>query len=425
MRWSVNRRRAIAVLSAFALAAGVAACGEDDDDSDGSGATTPNAPAEKAAFTGDPVKVFMLLPIETPVSDESDTKAVIEASVAALNEAGGLNGSEIQLEHCNDTDANAELACVRKAVKDKAVAFVGSAFVFNPAPAQKELAKAKIPSIAPLAIQQVEFGTPANYPITVTSFGLLACAQQVTEATGGTKVSAISNDLPVQKELLQTIEAIANATNVSYGESVSTSVTQADFAGPVKQLANSGADLVVDALTPGSQTQFFAGVRSIGEEFKAFCGTSSNLNYDTLGQLGDMGKDVYVSTGLPATDEDNAAKFPLVAEFRDVAESVELRSPGNAFNGFLAVHVLDQAAKTVTGELTGPKMMDAMNGLAPDLSGAGLPEIDFSKPVEAPGLERLFNPIVNLLRYSPEKKEMEATDVKQLNLLELFGALQG
>jgi len=433
VRRSHRWRTMVACAALATTGAVVAGCGDDEGSEPTAGKTTAQAAAP--TFTGDPVTVYFQAPIKTKISDNSDALAAVKAGARAINAAGGLNGSELKVTSCNDTDANAELDCVRKATSADAAAFVGSSFVFNPKAGQDALKKAGIPSVAPLAIQQVEYGNPINFPIYTTSFGILACPQQITEAVGAKKISSITQDLPVQKELQQTLQGVAGALKLPYGKSVSVPVSQTDFSAPVKQLADAGTDAVVDILAPPTQPAFFTALRSVGQTFKGFCGVPSIATYATLKQLGEQADSFYMSSGLPATNAASAEKLPLVQQFREEMTAAadagdgeasldKLLSPGNAFNAWLGTQVLKQVVEGVNGNITSKSLLAALNKAKVDLSGAGLPPLDFSKPIPAPGFERLFNPIVQLTKWDSGEKDFVATDVKPANVLEIFGALQ-
>jgi hypothetical protein len=422
---------AMAVVLAAAMAVG---CG-DDDSKDESGAATATTPTQKVAFTGEPITVYFNGPLESPVADLSDVAAAIRAGTRTLNAQGGLNGSEVKVKVCSDTDANAEAACVRRAIADKASAFVGSYFLYNPKASEAALEKAGIPNVAPLAAQQVEFSNSINFPIFTSSMGLLACPSQIRSATDAKRISTVGQDLPIQKELMGTIVALAKATKLAFGTSAAVPISQADYSGAVKRLAESKPDAVIDVLTPTAQLAFFTAQRSLGQKFAATCAVPANFTTPSLKKLGPDAGSVYLSSGLPPTSEAAAEKFPLLKEFREEMSAAadagdedasldSLSTEGNALNSWLGVQLLEQAAKNVNGTVTGSKLLAALNKTKVDLSGADLPPIDFSKPVKAPGFERFFNDVVKLYRWDPSTEAMVPTDATPVHILELFAALK-
>lgn len=415
------RRRAavLAAVAGIALLAG--GCGSDDNESSEATSSTP-----KQTFTGDPITVYLITGLKTAQYDNTTLAEATKAGLAQINAAGGIGGREVKLKTCNDTDANAELTCARNAGKDKAVAFLASSMLFNAKGALKELERSGIPSIAPLAVTQAEYAAPVNFPVTPTSFGALACPQQIAEATQTKSIAAISQDLAAQQELLKTLGGVAAVNKLKYS-SVAVSVSETDFSASAQKLSKSGAEAVIDVLTPTAQTAFFTAIRSIGAKFKGFCTITNSQTIAGLKQLGADADGIYFPTALPATNEASAKKFPLVASFRKAMEGIEesvTATPTSAFAGWIAVEVFKQVTEKVDGELTAESLMKALNSAQVDLSGAGMPTVDFSKPIPAKGFERMFNPVVNMLKWDSKTGDLVSTDVKPANVLEIFGQLQ-
>jgi ABC-type branched-subunit amino acid transport system substrate-binding protein len=427
---AVGRRSTLrlVVVAAATLVASAVTAGCGGDAQSGGGTTS-----SKQSFTGDPVTIYVQGTLKTPVSDLSDAVAAVKLQAKKINDEGGLGGHEVVIKTCNDTDANAEMECVRKATAEKALAFVGSSFIFNPQPAQSALAKASTASVAPLAIQQVEYSSPINFPLYSPSFGILTCPQQMVQGAGSQKIGAITQDLPVQKELLKTIGGLAQVEGTPFGAGVAVPQTQTDFSSAVRQIADSGADTVVNILVPPTQPSFFAATSSVGQKFK-YCGSPSSFTLPILNQIGAISGDLYVSTNLPPVGEEGADKYPLVKQFYEDmnaateagdkdADPKNLGAPGNALNGYLGMELINQVAADVKGELTPKSFLAAMNKATFDLAGVGGPTLDFSKPVPGPALQRLFNPVVTLYKWDTAKGEFTTTNAKPTNVLEAFGKL--
>jgi branched-chain amino acid transport system substrate-binding protein len=434
------------VASAVAVAALAAGCGGGDDDSGSkSGSATTAGTTQSVAgttnpatFSGKPITIYWQAPINTQVANNADSLAGVRAGVRALNAQGGLNGSEVKLSVCDDRDANDELKCVRKAVADKAAAFVGSSQIFNGKAAQAILRKENIPDIAVNLIAQTEWSNPISFPIWTSNLGVIACPVQMTAATGAKRVSTIGQDLPPQKELARLTKGVAAAKAVPYGTNVTVPIAQTDFSGAVKQLADSHPDAIADLLTGPSLIGFFGAARSLGQNFGGYCSMAAILPIPTLKQLKAQADNVYGSWGLPPTNADAAEKYPLVKQFRDEmtaeanaadgdknASLDKLTTPGMALNAWLGVQaVLKQGAEKVSGPITGAKLLDALNKTTLDLSGAGMQSIDFSKPPApaVPGYERFFNPMVTLKKWDSSLGDFVENDAPPVNLLTLLAA---
>ncbi len=416
-------RRGWLAATAAVLASGLVAagCGDDDDNGEDTAAT----------FTGEPVKVYVQLPIETELADFGDAAEIVEFTAEQINDEGGLDGHELVVEVCNDTDASSEQDCVRQAANDNALAFIGSVFIFDPGGGQDALAKAKIPNLAPVTAQLVEFSNPINFPIYATSFGVLACPEQLVAATGAQPVGAISEELPPQEELLQTLDALSSARGFEYSGAATVPVEETDFTSAVRELSDQGAKSVVNVLTPTGTPAFFSAIEGSGSEFEAYCGDTTNFTYDNMRQLNNG--DVYVSIGLPPPSEEKAEELPLIQEFRDDTEAAvdagfeadleDANSPDAMLNGWLSLRILEQVVPEVTGDLNSANLLKALNQAQVDLSEAGVPPLDFSKPAEVPGFERLFNPILELYRWDPEAGDLVEAEAEPVNALDLFTSL--
>ena len=74
----------------------------------------------------DPIKLFVIAPVATPIQNYPDAQAGAEAAAAAINKKGGIKGRKIEIAYCNTrSNANTAVACARQAVSEKSAAVVG------------------------------------------------------------------------------------------------------------------------------------------------------------------------------------------------------------------------------------------------------------------------------------------------------------
>jgi ABC-type branched-subunit amino acid transport system substrate-binding protein len=412
----------VVVIAAASIASG---CGDDDDDDSNDGATA------STEFTGPPVTIYTETVIKTQVGDAPEIPAAVSAAARAINEEGGLNGHEVKVEFCNDTDANAELACARKAISEDALAFSGAAFLFNPVSAQDALAKAKIANVAPLAANPVEYSQAINFPIDTTPVaGNFPCVTQAPEASGKETVGQITQDLPPQVAGATQIEAVAKGSGADYAGTVVVPISQTDFSAPVQEAVDNGTEVLLSWLAPAQLPALLQSATSLGEEF-VYCLTAGSAPLQVLEQLGALASEFYVGEGLPPTTEATAEEHPMMQDFIDQMKAEEDAGnadasltkgiPVHALRAWLGVQVIKQVSESITGELTSATLLDALNKATVDLGGL-TPPLDFSKPVDAPGFERAFNPMVTLAKWDPDAKEFVETDQPPENALELVAA---
>ena len=411
------------IVGASLLAAG---CGSDDDAAPST--TGAAAPAKRVSFSGAPVTIYTLSQLKTPVGDLSEIPAAARAGAAAINAAGGLDGHEVKVVACNDTDANAELACARKAIAGKAIAFVGSAFTFNGAAAQALLTKAGIANVAPLAVSPAEYAVPVNFLIDGATFGAFTCPGAVARQAGAKKIGFVAQNFPVQKQLGTALEGVSAAQGLEFTGSVYTPANQSDFASTAQGLTSEGAQVVSIGLTPAAVPGFLQAASATGSTYSK-CLIPPAFSVDALAKLGSAASGIYVGSGLPPVS--SASKYPLVKRFVTEMEAAEqagdedadltIHQPTNALRSWLGMHIVGEAAKRVDGELTAKTLFKALNGLQVDLGGV-TPPLDFAKPNPAAPFARVFNGQVRLLEWDAEEKQLVDTDSPPADALKLLGA---
>ncbi|MER6413175.1 ABC transporter substrate-binding protein [Streptomyces humidus] len=131
-------------------------------------------PGTTGGSGGDPIVVMTWAPEGTSATNEPGMPAFARAYARWVNAAGGLNGRKIQVLTCNDhNDTVAAAKCARRAVKEHAVAVVGSysqhSDAFFP-----HLEGAGIPYIGGYGVTNAEFTSPLSYPVNGGQPSLLA-----------------------------------------------------------------------------------------------------------------------------------------------------------------------------------------------------------------------------------------------------------
>ncbi|GAA2599596.1 ABC transporter substrate-binding protein [Streptomyces lienomycini] len=128
-----------------------------------------------AGGSGDgPITVMTWAPQDTGATNKPGMPALARAYARWINAQGGLGGRELNVLTCNDhNDAVTAAKCARRAVKEGAVAVVGSysqyADSFMPV-----LEGAGIPYIGGYGITNAEFTSPLSYPVNGGQPALLA-----------------------------------------------------------------------------------------------------------------------------------------------------------------------------------------------------------------------------------------------------------
>lgn len=407
-------------LGIVAVAVTVSACGSNKK-------ATPSASKPAATFSGAPVTVYVSVPIKNAIGDLSDVPAAARAAAAAINSRGGLDGHEVKIATCNDSDPNAEVACARQAKASNALAFVGSTFVLNPQASEQILADASIPQVAPEATNTVEYSMPNNFLIDGAVFGYFTCGPQAAQTVKQTKIGFLAQDYPVQKQLGAILGKSAQAQKFDFTGGVYVPASQTDLSSAVAQITGSGAKVVVSGLTPTLVPAYLQALTATGAQVTT-CLVPTSFRIDDLAKLGG-GENVYVASGLPAPTA--SSSNPLIKEFlKDMAAEknsgdadadITQRQPINALRAWLGMHIIEETAKSVHGSLTGATLMAALSKQKVDLGGDIAPPLDFSKPQASKPFARVFNDEVRLLKWDSSKKELMPTTAQPVHVLPLLG----
>ncbi|WP_062645413.1 ABC transporter substrate-binding protein [Streptomyces maremycinicus] len=133
----------------------------------------------------DPIVVMTWAPEGTSATNKPGMPAFALAYARWINANGGLNGRKLKVLTCNDhNDTVSAAACARRAVKENAVAVVGSYSQHSDA-FLPHLEGAGIPYIGGYGVTNAEFTSPLSYPVNGGQPSLLAGLGKELGATCG------------------------------------------------------------------------------------------------------------------------------------------------------------------------------------------------------------------------------------------------
>ncbi|MFD3332821.1 ABC transporter substrate-binding protein [Streptomyces sp. NPDC058700] len=113
----------------------------------------------------EPVTVMTWAPDQTRATNMPGMPAMAQAYARWINSQGGVDGHELRVLTCNEHNTSAgAAACARRAVREKAVAVVGS-YSQNGRAFMAPLEAAGIPYIGGYGISEDEFTSPLSYPV--------------------------------------------------------------------------------------------------------------------------------------------------------------------------------------------------------------------------------------------------------------------
>lgn len=122
----------------------------------------------------EPITVMTWAPEETKATNMPGMPAMAEAYARWANAQGGINGHELRVITCNENNTPiGAAACARKAVKEEAVAVVGS-YSQHGRSFMAVLEAANIPYIGGYGLSDEEFTSYLSYPVNGGQVALLA-----------------------------------------------------------------------------------------------------------------------------------------------------------------------------------------------------------------------------------------------------------
>ncbi|WP_107105954.1 ABC transporter substrate-binding protein [Streptomyces sp. Root431] len=122
----------------------------------------------------EPVTVMTWAPDQTRATNMPGMPAMAQAYARWVNSQGGIDGHELRVLTCNEHNTSAgAAACARRAVREKAVAVVGS-YSQNGSAFLAPLEAAGVPYIGGYGISEDEFTSSLSYPVNGGQDSLIA-----------------------------------------------------------------------------------------------------------------------------------------------------------------------------------------------------------------------------------------------------------
>jgi ABC-type branched-subunit amino acid transport system substrate-binding protein len=363
------RRRPLALVAAlFALASMASACSSSSAPGTAASSSAPAAAGSSAAATtstatGTPVDIMVISTFNNPAVDFSPNYEGAEVAADAINQAGGIGGHKVVIEHCNDQfTSNAALACARQAVTGKVIATVADETSFgnvvNPI-----LTQAKIPAVGIEAESSVDWDSPAAFPIVT----LLPWSEVMVVAKehNDTKVGwAYVNAPGAQGEELAAESTTTGPLGIKIVASPAVSYTATNYTNYAQELKSAGAEAVVLELATGQIPAMINAANSIGYH-PLWLGNSGAIGPAGYKSFGSIATGISLAEQLPPITATTA--YPAMATWSGQISAAGMSgvtniSDANAENGWLSVWAIakfyDQQMKGAA--LTGPALYAAL-----------------------------------------------------------------
>jgi ABC-type branched-subunit amino acid transport system substrate-binding protein len=347
-----RRRQSLAAVMAAVIAAVVlAACAS----SSSGGSSTGGSSG--ASSSGGTIKFMTLAIVGTPVASYPEVQQDVQAAVAAINKAGGINGKKVVDIFCNSKgDPNQASTCAREAVQDNVVAAVGDIDLFD-STTTPIFASAGIPVIGEWSDGDPSDSTSSDsYPLNSGSWGGYPATAYAMKAQGVKKVAVVSLDLPIALTQAAVAQQVIKAAGLTLVGSIIKVPTEGvtDYSPYAEQVKASGAQGIIEYVGPGA----FTGLQ------KAYNSLGVSVTTGVCEICGETSPGLLLGGPYPAvsdTSNQGIATFDseLVADGqpKPAANDINVYS---GLNAWLAAHAVADVAKTIKGAVTASALKQAL-----------------------------------------------------------------
>jgi ABC-type branched-subunit amino acid transport system substrate-binding protein len=369
------RSGSIVVAASASLLLALAGCGSDD-------SSSTDETSSNQTFTGDPVTVMTIAPVDTAAINQPEIHAAAKAAATTINNAGGLGGHELKVINCNDgNDTNKAADCARQAVDDNAVAVLGG-FTTNGATINPILEQAGIPWIGAPGFSPNELADSNSFPLLSGAPSFAGIAAQAVK-DGCESVATVLYDTPTTGKAVDLINLGLTSAGGEPATNIKVPTTTTDFGSVAKSAGES--DCAIAGL-PNDQTVAVAKAgESVGVDTRYYL-LSGALNETVLSQAGKA------LEGAGSASNFVVASDPVWDEAKASSDDVDWTGPYNQ-DTWASYQVLADVMKGQT-DITAATVTTAMNGATGIDAGGLMAPIDFTTEFAVPGLNRVFNRMV-------------------------------
>jgi branched-chain amino acid transport system substrate-binding protein len=317
------------------------------------------------AASGDPgtLTIRTIAAEGTGLTNYPDVDAGAKAAVQAINAAGGVNGKQIAYSFCNTQgEANQAMACARTAAEDGVDAVVGNVDIYT-TQSTPILEKAGIPSIGPVPTAEIDYRSPASYPLHAGNYGAFAAGPAAFQASGKKRMAIVRLDFASTAATADMVERVAQAIGMeSAGQIVVPAQGVTDYAPYAQQIKDRGADAALVLLGPQGLQGVYKAAAALGVTAQ-LAGTVFSFGESEAQAIGPSADGIWVFSpyGSPGdTAQPGIARFNAELDASGVAPNDVALRRSAGLNAWLAVHAAADVARTIQGDITAESMTAAL-----------------------------------------------------------------
>ncbi len=335
---------------AASLAVSLTACGGDDTAASGSGA---------------PLKIGAIVSLTgTYAGLGQPEKNVLDMEVKRINDAGGVNGRQIEVIVEDDAtdDAKAVAAASKLIEQDEVVAIIGGTGTGATMAVRGDVQRAKIPQVSMAGgtvianpVDPLVFQTPWSNTI-VVPFTLDYIKQQ-----GITKIGLITDTGGFGADGKAVIEKMAPDAGVTIVSNQTFNAGDTDMTAQLTKIKNSDAQAIV-MWTAGAEAATIAkNVMDLGIDLPFF-GSHGIARREFIEGAGDAAEGVRFAAGkvlIPEAYGEGTEAFKVATDFIDRYTQAYGDAPSTfAGHAYDALYLIVEAAKRIDGDVTPAALRD-------------------------------------------------------------------
>jgi branched-chain amino acid transport system substrate-binding protein len=294
----------------------------------------------------------------------------LNASVSAMNAAGGINGHPVKLITMDDGGSPSVAASdVQRLIQsDHVVALVGESDAYDELSWQKIVDSAKVPVVGGFA-NDLEWQSDPNYfPSSTTGQAYTESVTAVAKQAGGKDFGfPYCVESAICKQVVPIVKSGAKGEGLKWAGAVAVSSSAPNYTAPCLQLKSAGADVLFESVA--APVRFVDACTSQGFRPKEVicCGEDS-----TPGLTSDPAfEGTYSAEPSFPWFLHNAATAPYFAAMAKYAPSTKLSA--NSTTEWTAVKLFQTAAQQTQGPLTSASLMNTLRRIKNETLGGITP----------------------------------------------------
>jgi ABC-type branched-subunit amino acid transport system substrate-binding protein len=327
-----------------------------------------------ARSNADPIKLFVIAPVATPIQNYPDAQAGAEAAAAAINKAGGIKGRQIEIGFCNtQSNANVAAACARQAVAENSTAVVGHISTLSTLEIPI-LAQGGIPDVGmQTSGNTIDWTSPVSFPLVGGSTAAYLTIPSAMKKLGKKRFVIVYQDVPSAANNAKLAKNAARTAGLPVVGLMQMAGATTDFAPLAQKLRDMNPDSVMFINSPGVSGGLMRAATALGVK-PLWSHNSGSIGEPEAAQIGAPSEGMLIGGIFPTFRDTNIAGIKkFVADMTaagKASDEINLKAVG--INGWLSVYAVAAVAKNIKGTIDNKTLLAAMRAQKKPINLFGL-----------------------------------------------------